>query len=316
MNADSVQLVTTADARYIAPLLVLAKSIELNLRTCAPAVLYIIDGGLGRRNRSRVERTVDRDRVTVRWLPTPPRQWFAGAPVFGHVNLSTYYRIAVPRLLAHLDKVIYLDADMLVLGDLGELWRMPMNGMPLMAVQDNNSSTVAAARLPGFRELGIAPEGKILNGGMLVMDLAQWRSGKVMDRIMAYFRRYATEVEFWDQDGINAILAGRWTALPYAWNWRVDCGRPDVTMGLDIERPEKLARIVHFSSATKPWHYYCEHVAKHWFFGYLDKTVLCGWRPRPPLKAMLNHHYWGALVRRCPGLGRQWARVVAQLRRK
>ncbi len=300
MKLESVQIVTTADARYVAPLLILAKSIEVNLKTCMPAVLHVIDGGLGARNRRLVERTVGGDRVTIKWVLPPPREWFEGVPVFGHVNVSTYYRIAVPRLLSELDKVIYLDADMLVLGDLGELWRWSMDGKPLMAVQDNNCSTLASAKLPGYRELGLPPDSKLLNGGMLVMDLEQWRKEKVTDRIFSYLNQYASAVRFWDQDGINAVLANRWIVLPYAWNWRVDCGRPDLPTGLDAEQPEAKAQILHFSSAMKPWHYYCEHPLKMWFFKYLEITPLRKWRPRPPFRTLLNRHYWGAVVRRLP----------------
>jgi len=223
--------------------------------------------------------------------------------VFGHVNLSTYYRILVPRLLPDAAKVIYLDADMLVLGDLGELWKMSMEGQPLMAVQDG-SATILSARIPGRADLNLRSEARVLNGGLLVMDLGAWRREGLTERMLVYSRRYANEVQFWDQDGINAMLADRWVVLPSAWNWRVDCGLPTEPTGLDPGRPEARARVLHFSSSIKPWHYYCDHEGKKWFFAYVDRTPLRGWRPRAPLRALLNRHYWGAWLRRMPGVGR------------
>jgi len=307
MSADRIQIVTAADAKYIVPLLVLAKSLAVNLGEGASAVLHVIDGGLGRRNRRLLERTLGAERVDVRWVSPPPREWFNGVPVFGHVNVSTYYRIAVPRLFPDLKKAIYMDADMLMLGSAADLWRMPMEGRPLMAVQDNNSSTAESARLPGYRELGIAPDAKVFNGGLLVMDLEQWRAGGIAEQILDYSRKYAREIRYWDQDGINAALAGRWVVLPYAWNWRVDCGMPGKSTGLDPEHPERQAGVLHFCSATKPWHYYCEHPLRATFFAYLDRTPLSGWRPRPPLKALMNRHFWGARLRSLPLVGRVWS---------
>lgn len=180
---DSLAVVTTADDRYFIPLIALAKSIEMNLRSCMPATMYVIDGGLSRRHRREIERCLSPARLTVEWVCKPPRAALGGMPIFGHVNICTYYRILVPDLFPQLAKIIYLDADTLVLGDLGELWRMPMDGAPLMAVQEWHNATMRSESVPGYRDLGIPDDAKVLNGGMLVMDLNVWRREKVPMRV-------------------------------------------------------------------------------------------------------------------------------------
>jgi lipopolysaccharide biosynthesis glycosyltransferase len=303
-NESTLAIVTAADENYAIPLAVLLKSIELNLKTCIPAAVYVIDTGLRGKTRRMIQRDIREDRVKLEWITAKNDQRLSEVPVFGHVNLSTYYRVLVPELLFDLKRVIYLDADMLVLGDLGELWKISMQGKPLMAVQEIGNASISSARIPGYRELKLPPDAKAFNGGMLVMDAEQWRKERLPERILSYLRTYAAEVRYWDQDGLNALLCDRWLELPRIWNWRIDSSHCDNGIIGGNFGANVGARILHFSSATKPWHYYCDQKAKDIFFQYLKKTPYCQWRPRPPLKALLNRHYWGAALRRLPGLSR------------
>lgn len=293
MYAGPLQIAVAADAQYFIPLVVLLKSIEVNLRSCTPATVWIVDAGLKRRQRRIIGTTADAEQLRVRWLQPPDRRNLRGLPVFGHVNASTYFRIFLPELLPKLDKVIYLDVDMLVLADMGDLWSREMNDVPLLAVQDNNCATVGNSSLDYFRDLGLRSEAKLFNGGLLVMDLASWRQNDFTQAMIEFLRLYENKVKFWDQDALNAILVDRWEELPYEWNWRIDCGIPRGE-GLIPHVPEECARILHFSSATKPWHYYCDHTGKDIFFEYLDKTELANWRPHRPWRVLFNRHYWGA----------------------
>jgi lipopolysaccharide biosynthesis glycosyltransferase len=221
----------------------------------------------------------------------------------------------VPEILAAEKKSIYIDADIVVLGDLGELWDTPMQGCPLLAVPfafshhlEDSLGTVEAGAIPGFRELGIPRDSRMMNGGLLVMDLDRWRRENYSRQIFEYLRKYHDSIRFWDQDGLNAILAGKWGGLPAKWNYCVDCGQParQVDEGY-LENLEQEASVVHFASSKKPWHYYCDHPAKEVFFGYLDKTPESGWRPFPPWRVFMNPHFWGQQVRKIPVIGPLWS---------
>ena len=298
-------VVCAADRRYAMPLAVMLKSLETNLAPASRATVYVLDGGIGRRNKARLLAGLGPGRLDIRWLPPPHRDQVAGLPVFGHAQISVYYRILIPSLLpvGH-RKVIYLDADLLVLGDISRLWNIPLDGKPLLAAPQGDTRLSSPDGLSGYQEWGLPADARYLNSGVLVFDLDQWRQENFAAAILDFLRKHREHVRFWDQDGINAVLAGRWGELEREWNVIVDCFLPDEKTAPPDQTPERLkqrAAIVHFASATKPWNYYVDHPARELFYEYLDRTAWAGWQPRTPLRALRNRHYWGALLRRMVG---------------
>jgi lipopolysaccharide biosynthesis glycosyltransferase len=304
-------IATASDARYARPLAVLLRSVQEHLAPDTSARLFVLDGGLGRGRRARVERSLDPARLRLEWVRPGHGDVPDGLPVFGHISAAAYLRLLMPDALpADVGRVLYLDADTLALDDVARLWATDMAGAPLMAVPEQGQ-TLGSMRVPGLQDLGLRPAAPCLNSGVLLMDLDAWRREGLHQQVIEYLQRYRDEVRFWDQDGINAVLAGRWGTLDLRWNWRVDCGEP-LPAGLTPAGWRDLARreagIVHFASSAKPWHYYTEHPARALYLEWLDRTAWAGWRPRPPLRALLNKHYWGAQLRRVPGVGEWWAR--------
>jgi lipopolysaccharide biosynthesis glycosyltransferase len=59
--------------------------------------------------------------------------------VFGYISIATYFRLLIPSLLPPiLNKVIVLDADILINGPLDSLWATEMAGQPIATVSDRN----------------------------------------------------------------------------------------------------------------------------------------------------------------------------------
>ena len=211
---------------------------------------------------------------------------------------------------------IYLDADMLVRRNLGDLWDENQGGHAVLAVQDVAAPCFdASASLPTFercrqhlcahtpianyRELGLPPDGKYFNGGMLVVDLAQWRREHLAEKMLDCLRLHRQHVLWWDQYALNVVLARKWRALDHRWNqgahlyvypnWRQS--------PFDRETFAQLRNapwIVHFCSPSKPWHYFCRHPFRREFFRCLEQTDWKNWRPERPdqfLKQWWDYHY-------------------------
>jgi lipopolysaccharide biosynthesis glycosyltransferase len=286
--AQDVTVVCGADDRYAMPLTVTLRSALDSLAGDRQLVAYVIDGGIRPRNRARMLASLDPVRLRVHFVAPDPSA-FADAVVSpGHISVATYYRIAVPRLLpADVGRVVYLDSDLVVLADLGALFDTDLDDRPLAATLDVAVPTVSSPfGLCNYRELGLSPDVPYFNAGVLVMDLDRWRRDDVPGRALAYLRRHADQIRFWDQDVLNAVLAGdfrrldaRWNQLPFVFdtNRRMPFG-PDV-----LERLLSDPWIVHFATASKPWQLSCAHPRRDLFFAALDRTAWAGWRPRRTL---------------------------------
>ncbi len=301
---EKLILVSSADDRYAMPLAVMLSSAVCNLSAAVGLHIFILDGGLSLRNKQRIRRSIPERPLDLTFLQ-PSAQTLKGVPVFGHVSLSTYFRLLMPALLPpELDKAVYVDADCVVVGDLAEMWSKEMGDCPLMAVP-----AIAPGRVGVDQVEAAARRAAYLGAGVLLVNLKCWRDENLGPKIITYLVDNSDAVEHWDQDGINHVLKDRWQRLDVKWNYRVDCGVPSLE-GRDT--PEDLqdnAVIVHYASSAKPWDYGVTHPSAAIFDEYLNKTAWQGWRPRVPWGVLRNRHFWGAQLRRLPVLGPIWQRL-------
>jgi lipopolysaccharide biosynthesis glycosyltransferase len=315
VNRDIV-VVSATDDGYAMPLAVTIKSALDYLGPDRRMRLYVLDGGLSQETKSRLLWSWIDPRLTVEWV-RPDIDLVRDLMVSHQVNLVTYLRLLMPLVLpAEVTRAIYLDADMLVRRDLGELWDEEQGGHAVLATVDiaaphldspsclstfERCKEYLAAFTPimNFRELGLPGEAQYFNGGLLVADIAEWRRENFAKQMLDCLRQHRQHVLWWDQYALNVVLAGKWRPLDYRWNqgahlfvyphWRKS--------PLDQATFTQLRTapwIVHFCSPTKPWHYFNNHPFRSEFFRCLDRTDWQGWRPERPqdfLRQWWDLHY-------------------------
>jgi lipopolysaccharide biosynthesis glycosyltransferase len=174
-------------------------------------------------------------------------------PVKWYLSEAIYYRIIAPRLLpTDLDKILYLDSDIIVRQSLNKLWETKLAHHALAAVVDEEEAPTV---------LGFPPGTKYFNAGVLLINLRYWRQHNVPERAIAFIKNNPDKVPYLDQDALNAILVDHWIELPGLWNAQTDA----YWTGTD-------PAIVHFFSARKPWQWSCKHPFKHEYHKYRAKT--------------------------------------------
>lgn len=289
-------------------LAVMLRSMELSLRSTRSVDVWVLDGGVSLRNKCKVERSLKTGRIRLRWVRVS-RNLLRGCPLSGHVSLATYFRLLIPEVLPdNVSKVVYLDIDMLVLSDIGELYGLETGRAPVLAVRENETSTLGKY-LRCCQEMGISEDAPYFNAGVLVMNLDVWRAENLSRRLVEFVNRHRDQVPCWDQDAMNALIAGRWIELPRTWN-RTDA----VWETFDLPEGAGSAAIIHFKGPIKPWHTGSTHGSI--FFKYLDETAWKGWRPRRPIR---NRHELSELLASTPLLGGLWrvsARTVMEACRR
>jgi len=155
------------------------------------------------------------------------REMCGGRMEFEYINLSgrlegcyvdpryseaASYRLMLPELLPDLNKIIYLDCDIIVRQDLAAL-------DSLVDISGNYLAAVFEAPIENqsqrWEALGCDP-GKYFNSGFLVMNLARMRKEKVSEKLLAVLHR--DYLEFPDQDALNIVCKGRVEALTPVYN--------------------------------------------------------------------------------------------------
>ncbi len=211
--------------------------------------VYCLVRDVSQQDRERLTRTARRYGATLDYIELAS-QGLDDLPQAEHLTSSMIYaRLLLPRLLpADLERVVYLDSDTLVLGDIGALATMDMGACAVAAVLD-----VAHAAM-GHR-IGLPP-GAYVNAGVQVMNLPRWREDSLGERCIAALtdgdasRRFSAL----DQDALNYCLAGDFVPLSEDWNL-AQHHRGEVTvMGKVIQSAPVTAqtRILQFLGRVKP----------------------------------------------------------------
>ncbi|MCG9893295.1 MAG: glycosyltransferase family 8 protein [Thermosynechococcaceae cyanobacterium MS004] len=283
---DPIVLVCAADDRYALPLAVTVVSVAMNHRGDRPLQLFVIDGGIQAENRRRLERTMQRHRVALQWI-TPDATQVEHLMISGHITTACYYRLLIPDLLPkHIEKALYLDSDLIVLGDIEDLWNEHLGNQALLAVADLNAHYVSSPMgLLNYKALGIPSNRKYFNSGVLCLNLALWRRERLAQKVVSYIEQNREFVRWHDQDGLNAILFDRWGELDPQWNrasvlHRCQSWQDSPYSEALFKRLLKHPAIIHFTESGKPWTPGFQHPEKHYFFEYLDRTAWSGWQIR------------------------------------
>lgn len=185
-----------------------------------------------------------------------------------------WYRVLLPQLVPRLDRILYLDVDLLVLDSLKELWDIELG--------DTFAAAVPNVFEPRFtnrpKQLGMRSSHDYFNSGLLVLNLAAMRLAGLTEKILTIARERSGELKWQDQDPLNIAFNGNWTRLHPRWNSQNSLYFfPYGGEQLGVEPvQEALAHpaIVHFEGPdfVKPWHRLCKHPYQGLYLSYRRQT--------------------------------------------
>lgn len=201
-----------------------------------------------------------------------------------YISIATYYRVFLDRILPDdIDKVIYLDCDLIVNGPIKDFWNQDISQVSVGAVDDMFGGLPSS-----YQRLHYPSEYGYFNAGVLLINLAKLRKDNFSARASEFLKQHVTELVYYDQDVLNALLHDDKKMLPLRWNVqdgflrrrRVQRMTPASLEKIDSEIKETV--IVHYTGSKKPWHYKSQHPWRHLYFKYLDMTRYRGERPSAP----------------------------------
>lgn len=177
-----------------------------------------------------------------------------------HFSLASYYRLFIESLFPQYDRVIYLDCDIVVLGDISKLYFTDLKGNYLGGVVEQFIVRTPEFRTYVSKAIGIEAE-YYINSGILLMDLAKFRENQIEKKFIEILCKYNFASICPDQDYINFLCQNKILYLDVSWN----C---EPIPGL-CEKPN----IIHYALYKKPWqyddvyngHYFHEYVATSQF---------------------------------------------------
>jgi lipopolysaccharide biosynthesis glycosyltransferase len=240
-------IVCAIDQSYVLPLAVMLESLKHHLRDGFLPVLYLMHSGIPRHSLEAISALVETHSI----VPSDA-QSSASPSDRKFPREASYLLLLSESLPSTLERVVFLDADMLVLDDLANLWETPMGSHVLAAAPDSTVPRCSSPRgVKGWRKLGIPPGAAYFNAGVLLIDIARWRERDVTQRVRHYFETTSEPIDFLHQEALNAVLWDDWQPLHSRWNLLASLA------GRAYEHPPSEAwrqpGVVHFAGRMKPW---------------------------------------------------------------
>lgn len=152
------------------------------------------------------------------------------------------------------ERVIYLDGDMVIVGSIKPLLDIKFADNMLAAVQIPGS--VGPARMGYDAKYGY------FNSGMMVINLPRWRATHAKQLLISTAHELADKLNDPDQDVLNYCFHDQYIKLDYIWNAISPFFKQINWLTLpqnEISRVVNEVRIVHFNGGAKPWIYLCFH---------------------------------------------------------
>lgn len=221
---------------------------------------YILDGNIEQENKDKIEKLKEIKNFNLNFISIDENLFEVYKKIGTHsyISLSAYYRLKLASLLPKIDKVLYLDCDVIVSSDLTELFETDISEYYAAGVKD--IAVNSSGYVPKLEKGNI-----YFNSGVLYFNLDKIRK----DNIESEFEKYTIEnfdkIRVGDQEIINVVCQGKIKELSSTWNVQSSnfVNRSDYT---------KNPNIVHYVGRNKPWKFGSINYWKNLYFNVLEKT--------------------------------------------
>ncbi|MCC8064427.1 MAG: glycosyltransferase family 8 protein [Clostridiales bacterium] len=164
-----------------------------------------------------------------------------------YFTLTIYFRLFIADLFPEYDKGVYLDSDIVVPGDISQLFQTELGDNIIAACADRSITPVP--ELVEYVEDAVGvPIDQYINSGILVMNLKKMREVGFSSHFLHLLQTYHFDCLAPDQDYFNAMCSGSIVYLDECWDAMPPEGGGT---GATLEHPN----LIHYNLFQKPWCY-------------------------------------------------------------
>ena len=264
-----VHIALAADNGYAKHMGIVALSLLANAEKPEVLHFHFLDAGIEPQNREKLRMLIEQHGACYDFIQPDSRQ-------YSDINTKRYgvaalFRLSIGNLLpSTINRVIYLDCDILAFDDITALCNMELGQNIIGAV--TNLGHQPSERLN-------IPDGEYFNSGVLLVDLQRWRNQCIGDQVLSYLTQHNKELVFPDQDSLNHVLKGCWQHLPLRWNLQPATysmyGKGVAQHSLTRDSYHEAIQnpgLVHFLGNSKPWDFMTFHPLKNNYWAYIARS--------------------------------------------
>lgn len=252
---NKINICLACDNNYSMYAGVVIASILNNASSTDNLCIYILDGGISEERKQEILTLKLIKDCDILFIPVDEALYeeYKKVKTLSHISFATFYRLKLPSMLPNVNRIIYLDCDMVVLTSLKDLYDT-----------DIGSNYIAGCEDIGAKKLFTKYKGYV-NAGMLLFDLDKMRKENVEKIFLDYTVANINNLKHSDQDIINYACKGHIYILDDKWNVQ---SSNFTNRSSYIHKPS----IIHFIAKRKPWKWASFSYHRDLYFKYLQLT--------------------------------------------
>jgi lipopolysaccharide biosynthesis glycosyltransferase len=245
-----INICFASDNNYVQHLGATMASILKNAKADDDLHFYILDGGILEINQKKLHSLSSIKDFNMKFIPVNNEDFASCSLTDNYICIATYYRFMIARLITEIEKLIYLDCDMIVKTSLKELYETDISDYWLAGVEDigyNYHRVLLKRETKSF----------YINAGMLLINLKKWCEDDIEHKLFKFAHETTEELVHNDQDVINMVLNAKIKPLDFKWNAQDQCFYKNTwrthPKGIEIKKASLNPSIIHYTGPQKPW---------------------------------------------------------------
>lgn len=233
-----MNILISVNKQYIEPAKVMLTSLRMN--TVGEITVYLLNHSLGYEDITALKQYL-MNRLNIDMISLDMNiSLIEKLPVRAHFSTEMYYRIIAQYVLPDtLDRILWLDADIIINGDISVFYNQDFNDMCLVVCANGNPNEEIK------KKMGIKKEHIYFNSGVLLINLEKLRDYRNMDEILKVCESVRDKLVNPDQDILNLLYQGQVKyADEHIYNWQIHAMKEPL-------KPD--VKIIHYTGPNKPW---------------------------------------------------------------
>lgn len=253
---DKINVCIACDDNYAKYAGVLIASVLSNAASNDNLAVYILDGGISeeRKNEILTLKSIKDCEIDFVKVDTKAFDEYRSLKTNAYISLATYFRLSLPSILPTIDRIIYLDCDVVVNSSLHDLFYVDMQNNLAAGVLDISLKATKYRKNKNY-----------VNAGVMLFDLKKMREENIEKKFLEYTASHIDTIKMGDQDIINEVCKDSILIVDDEWNVQSSnfTNRSSYT---------KNPKIIHYVAKRKPWHWASFSYHRPLYFKYLQMT--------------------------------------------
>lgn len=248
---NTINIAFVADDNYALYLGVTIQSILANKNTSDELVFYIFENEISTFLKDVLTNLVNEYSAKIIFIDAKLiMEEFNDLSQKFYISKTSYLKFVIARELPEVDKIIYLDCDLIIQSSLSELYKTNLEGNLIAGVEDvgyvNWRKTNKELKIKSFP----------INSGVMLIDCKKFRDENIAQKLIDYASAHGHQQYGQDQPIFNIVCENRILALDYKWNFQESFYKIIFDINASLNRhiiEASQENIIHYTGPKKPW---------------------------------------------------------------